>query len=45
MDKMDHLMAEKKENNKDSQKRQVTTKKYLQANVKDPKNQLGNSYK
>jgi hypothetical protein len=27
MDKMDHLMAEKKENNKDSQKGQVTPKK------------------
>jgi hypothetical protein len=29
MDKMDHLMAEEKENNKDSQKGQVTPKKYL----------------
>jgi hypothetical protein len=29
MDKMDHLMAEKKENNKDSQKGQVTPKKYF----------------
>jgi hypothetical protein len=29
MDKMDHLMAEKNENNKDSQKGQVTPKKYL----------------
>jgi hypothetical protein len=27
MDKIDHLMAEKKENNKDSQKGQVTPKK------------------
>jgi hypothetical protein len=27
MDKMDHLMAEKNENNKDSQKGQVTPKK------------------
>ncbi len=26
---MDHLMAEKNENNKDSQKGQVTPKKYL----------------
>ncbi len=29
MDKMDHLMAEKNKNNKDSQKGQVTPKKYL----------------
>jgi hypothetical protein len=29
MDKMDHLMAEKNKNNKDSQKRQVTPKKYF----------------
>jgi hypothetical protein len=29
MDKIDHLMAEKNENNKDSQKGQVTPKKYL----------------
>jgi hypothetical protein len=29
MDMMDHLMAEKSENNKDSQKGQVTPKKYL----------------
>ncbi len=29
MDKMDHLMAEKNENNKDSQNRQVTPKKYF----------------
>jgi hypothetical protein len=29
MDKMDHLMAENNENNKDSQKGQVTPKKYL----------------
>jgi hypothetical protein len=29
MDKMDHLMAENNQNNKDSQKRQVTPKKYL----------------
>jgi hypothetical protein len=29
MDKMDHLMAEKNENNKDSQKGQVPPKKYL----------------
>jgi hypothetical protein len=29
MDKMDHLMAEKNINNKDSQKGQVTPKKYL----------------
>ncbi len=27
MDKMDHLMAEKNKNNKDSQKEQVTPKK------------------
>jgi hypothetical protein len=29
MDKMDHLMAENNENNKDSQKGQVTPKKIL----------------
>jgi hypothetical protein len=29
MDKMDHLMAENNKNNKDSQKGQVTPKKYL----------------
>jgi hypothetical protein len=29
MDKMDHLMAEKNKNNNDSQKGQVTPKKYL----------------
>jgi hypothetical protein len=29
MDKTDHLMAEKNDNNKDSQKGQVTPKKYL----------------
>jgi hypothetical protein len=29
MDKMDHLMAEKKENNKDSQKGQVTPKNFF----------------
>jgi hypothetical protein len=29
MDKMDHLMAEVKKNNKDSQKGQVTPKKYF----------------
>jgi hypothetical protein len=29
MDKMDHLMAEKNENNIDSQKGQVTPKKYF----------------
>ncbi len=29
MDKTDHLMAEKSENNKDSQKGQVTPKKYF----------------
>ncbi len=29
MDKMDNLMAENNENNKDSQKGQVTSKKYL----------------
>jgi hypothetical protein len=29
MDKMDHLMAEKNENNKDSQKGQVTPKKNI----------------
>jgi hypothetical protein len=29
MDKMDHLMAEKNENNKDSQTGQVTPKKYF----------------
>jgi hypothetical protein len=29
MDKIDHLMAEKNKNNKDSQKGQVTPKKYL----------------
>jgi hypothetical protein len=29
MDKMDHLIAEKNENNKDSQKGQVTPKKNL----------------
>ncbi len=29
MDEIDHLMAEKNENNKDSQKGQVTPKKYL----------------
>jgi hypothetical protein len=29
MDKMDHLMAEKNENNKDSQKGRVTPKKNL----------------
>jgi hypothetical protein len=28
-DKIDHLMAEKNENNKDSQKGQVTPKKYF----------------
>jgi hypothetical protein len=33
MDKMEHLMAEKKENNKDSQKGQVTPKKYLKKQV------------
>jgi hypothetical protein len=32
MDKMDHLMAEKNENNKDSQKGQVTSKKYFKKN-------------
>jgi hypothetical protein len=30
MDKTDHLMAEKNENNKESQKGQVTPKKYFQ---------------
>jgi hypothetical protein len=29
MDMMNHLMAEKNENNKDSQKGQVTPKKYI----------------
>jgi hypothetical protein len=29
MNKMDHLMAENNENNKDSQKGQVTSKKYF----------------
>jgi hypothetical protein len=29
MDKIDHLMVEKNENNKDSQKGQVATKKYF----------------
>ncbi len=29
MDKADHMMAEKNENNKDSQKGQVTPKKHL----------------
>jgi hypothetical protein len=29
MDKMDHMMAEKNENNKDSQKGQVTPKKNI----------------
>ncbi len=29
MDEMDHLMAENKENNKESQKGQVTPKKYM----------------
>jgi hypothetical protein len=29
MDKIDHLMAEKNKNNKESQKGQVTPKKYL----------------
>jgi hypothetical protein len=29
MDKMDHLMAENNENNKDSQKGQVTPKEYF----------------
>jgi hypothetical protein len=29
MDKIEHLMAEKNKNNKDSQKEQVTPKKYL----------------
>jgi hypothetical protein len=29
MDKIDHLMAEKNENNKDSQKGQVTPKKNI----------------
>jgi hypothetical protein len=29
MDKIDHLMAVKNKNNKDSQKEQVTPKKYL----------------
>jgi hypothetical protein len=29
MDKIDHLMAEKNENNKDRQKGQVTPKKYF----------------
>ncbi len=33
MDKTDHLMAEKNENNKDSQKGQVTIKKYLKKDV------------
>jgi hypothetical protein len=34
MDKIDHLMAEKNENNKDSQKGQVTPKKYLKIKVR-----------
>ncbi len=34
MDKADHLMAEKNENNKDSQKGQVTPKKYLKNKTK-----------
>jgi hypothetical protein len=38
MDKMDHLMAEKNENNKDSQKGQVTPKKYLKKKQKWLKN-------
>jgi hypothetical protein len=33
MDKMDHLMAEKSKNSKDSQKGQVTPKKYLKKSV------------
>jgi hypothetical protein len=32
MEKTDHLMAEKNENNKESQKGQVTPKKYLKKN-------------
>ncbi len=32
MDKTDHLMAEKNENNKDNQKGHVTPKKYLKKN-------------
>jgi hypothetical protein len=32
MDKIDHLMAEKNENNKESQKGHVTPKKYLKKN-------------
>jgi hypothetical protein len=34
MDKTDHLKAEKNENNKDSQKEQVTPKKYFFLNKK-----------
>jgi hypothetical protein len=34
MDKMDHLMAEKNENNKDNQKGQVTPKKIFKKNEK-----------
>jgi hypothetical protein len=33
MDKIDHLMAEKNKNNKDSQKGQVTPKKILKKNT------------
>jgi hypothetical protein len=33
MDKTDHLMAENNENNKDSQKRQVTPKTYLKKEI------------
>jgi hypothetical protein len=32
MDKTDHLMAEKNENNKNSQKGEVTPKKYFSKN-------------
>jgi hypothetical protein len=34
MDKIDHLMAEKNKNNNDSQKGQVTPKKYLKNTLK-----------
>ncbi len=36
MDKIDHLMAENKENNKGSQKGQVTPKQYIKNNASAP---------
>jgi hypothetical protein len=44
MDKTDHLMAEKNKNNKDSQKGQVTPKKYFFLNTGGTKDLVVGSF-